>query len=131
MSKKDFKKQLKSVKQNMKRNDSMNSEYQKVADSLLDKYGPEGAFEISDKLRQVAYEDMEQGVQQSIQKSKRSNFVLGDFDVWYEPCKNCGYDTAKSRKLPDPRCWRCGSLISRDYTERALKKSVKQKLKIQ
>lgn len=42
---------------------------------------------------------------------------LGDFDVWYKVCENCGYDTAKS----EPRCWKCGRKISRDYSDRALK----------
>lgn len=48
--------------------------------------------------------------------------TLGDFDVWYKPCKQCGYDTGKSRKLLDKRCWKCGNTISRDYSKRALKK---------
>lgn len=47
---------------------------------------------------------------------------LGDYDIWYEPCEHCGYDTAKSRKLEDPRCWKCGRLIKRDYSDRALKR---------
>lgn len=50
---------------------------------------------------------------------------LGDYDVWYKPCKNCGYDTGKSTKLRDnediKRCWKCGLPIERDYSERALK----------
>jgi ribosomal protein L37E len=50
---------------------------------------------------------------------------LGDFDVWYEPCSHCGYDTGKSRKLKEPRCWKCGRPIRRDYSERALKPSIK------
>jgi len=55
----------------------------------------------------------------------KSGRVLGDYDIWYEPCKHCGYDTGKSRKLEYPRCWRCGRLISRDYSDRALKKNIK------
>lgn len=53
--------------------------------------------------------------------------VLGDFDVWYKPCDHCGYDTAKSRKLDDPRCWKCGRPIQRDYSERALKRGKETK----
>lgn len=48
---------------------------------------------------------------------------LGDYDVWYKKCENCGFDTGKSRKLDDPRCWKCGRLIKRDYSTRALKSS--------
>ena len=44
--------------------------------------------------------------------------VLGDFDKWFEPCRNCGYDPGKSTKN---RCWNCGSGLQRDYSERALK----------
>lgn len=48
--------------------------------------------------------------------------TLGDYDVWYHPCKNCGYDTCKTgTPLKDPRCWKCGRGISRDYSDRALK----------
>ena len=43
--------------------------------------------------------------------------VLGDFDKWFEPCRNCGYDPGKSTKN---RCWNCGSGLQRDYSERAL-----------
>lgn len=46
---------------------------------------------------------------------------IGDYDVWYEACKNCGFDTAKSTKESRPRCWKCGRPISRDYSDRALK----------
>lgn len=49
--------------------------------------------------------------------------TLGDYDIWYEQCKKCGHDTGKSRKLEDPRCWKCGGRINRDYSERALKKT--------
>lgn len=56
------------------------------------------------------------------------NKTLGDFDVWYKPCERCGYDTGKSRKLEDARCWKCGEIIRRDYSERALKTSKIQKL---
>jgi predicted nucleic acid-binding Zn ribbon protein len=52
---------------------------------------------------------------------------LGDYDIWYKPCENCGYDTAKSREFKDtPRCWRCGGRIRRDFSERALKKIVER-----
>ncbi len=49
-------------------------------------------------------------------------YALGDFDIWYDPCGNCGYDTAKSTAKSEPRCWKCGYKIHRDYSERALKK---------
>jgi len=49
--------------------------------------------------------------------------TLGDFDIWFKPCDNCGYDTGRAddRKRKDPRCWKCGRKISRDYSDRALK----------
>lgn len=48
---------------------------------------------------------------------------LGDYDIWYKPCENCGYDTGKSTlpKEGNKTCWKCGSFIDRDYTDRALK----------
>ena len=51
---------------------------------------------------------------------------LGDYDIWYQHCGNCGYDTGKSVKPEDgreKRCWKCGSQVYRDYSERALKKN--------
>ncbi len=50
---------------------------------------------------------------------------LGDFDVWYKVCDHCGYDTAKSTKRSEPRCWRCGRKIYRDYSDRALKSNAR------
>lgn len=52
------------------------------------------------------------------------NYKSGDFDVWYQPCTKCGYDTGKSStpKEGNKTCWRCGSYVSRDYSARALKK---------
>lgn len=55
-------------------------------------------------------------------KDKPDTIRLGDFDIWYKPCKHCGYDTGKSRKLDDPRCWRCGKPITRDFSNRAFKR---------
>ena len=55
-------------------------------------------------------------------------YRLGDYDIWYKPCEKCGYDTAKNSRLREdatPRCWRCGSRVHRDYSERALKKGAK------
>jgi len=49
--------------------------------------------------------------------------TIGDYDIWYQPCEYCGYDTGKSRKLEDPRCWKCGRRIKRDYSKRALKQT--------
>jgi len=53
------------------------------------------------------------------------SYKLGDFDVWYEPCERCGYDTGKSTipKKGNKTCWRCGNYVKRDYSERALKKA--------
>jgi len=53
------------------------------------------------------------------------NNTLDNYDVWYKPCKKCGYDTGKSTKLKNPKCWRCGEGIQRDYSKRALKKENK------
>ena len=52
------------------------------------------------------------------------NYKLGDYDVWYQPCEKCGYDTGKSEipKDGNKRCWKCGNYVKRDYTARALKK---------
>jgi len=48
---------------------------------------------------------------------------LDDYDVWYQPCVKCGYDTGKSTKPKEGNkvCWKCGNFIKRDYSERALK----------
>lgn len=46
------------------------------------------------------------------------NKKLGDYDRWYRPCENCGYDPGRSE---NNRCWKCGRIVYRDYTERALK----------
>jgi NAD-dependent SIR2 family protein deacetylase len=35
--------------------------------------------------------------------------------VYYKTCEHCGYKTGKSRYLDDPRCWKCGRVIHRDY----------------
>ena len=49
------------------------------------------------------------------------NKKLGDFDVWYKECSKCGFDTAKSTEKSLAKCWKCGSKIQRDYSDRALK----------
>ena len=51
------------------------------------------------------------------------NKKLGDYDVWYKPCEHCGADTGRSTspKEGNKRCWKCGRMIKRDYSERALK----------
>lgn len=50
---------------------------------------------------------------------------LSDYDVYYKPCKNCGYDTGKSTLLKEKesfkRCWKCGQRVERDFSDRALK----------
>jgi hypothetical protein len=50
--------------------------------------------------------------------------TLGDYDIWYKPCEKCGHDTAKSTrpKEGNKTCWKCGNGVSRDYSDRALKK---------
>jgi len=50
---------------------------------------------------------------------------LGDYDRWFKPCQNCGYDTGKAGKNSEPRCWKCGRPIQRDYSDRALKAKFK------
>lgn len=47
--------------------------------------------------------------------------VLGDYDIWYKSCDYCGFDTGKSTKKSEARCWKCGRPIKRDYSDRALK----------
>ena len=48
---------------------------------------------------------------------------LGEFNIYYKPCKKCGYDTGKSTKPKNEvkRCWKCGGILYRDYSTRALK----------
>ena len=50
---------------------------------------------------------------------------LGDYDIWYKKCENCGHDTARCDppKEGNQRCWKCGSYVYRDYSDRALKKN--------
>jgi hypothetical protein len=56
-----------------------------------------------------------------VQEYKLKGEVIGDYDIWYQPCGHCGYDTGKSTKLEEPRCWKCGRPIRRDFSKRALK----------
>jgi len=58
---------------------------------------------------------------ESKEPKQADTHVLGDYNIWYEPCEKCGYDTARSNKLDNPTCWKCGGRISRDYSDRALK----------
>ena len=53
--------------------------------------------------------------------------TLGEYDIWYQPCEKCGYDTAKSTKPREGNktCWKCGNFIKRDYSARALKPECK------
>jgi len=44
---------------------------------------------------------------------------LGDYDIWYKPCANCGFDSARKSKK-DNKCWKCGRRIDRDFSNRAL-----------
>jgi len=43
---------------------------------------------------------------------------LGDYEIWHKPCEKCGYDPGKGER---DRCWKCGNLLNRDFSERALK----------
>jgi tRNA(Ile2) C34 agmatinyltransferase TiaS len=52
---------------------------------------------------------------------------MGDYDRWFQPCTKCGYDTGKAGKKPGNRCWKCGNYLRRDYSDRALKPSVRFK----
>ena len=47
---------------------------------------------------------------------------LSDYNRWFKPCKNCGYDTGNAGKYGKAVCWKCGRRLQRDYSERALKK---------
>ena len=49
---------------------------------------------------------------------------LGDFDRWFKPCIKCGFDAGKVGKHSDNKCWKCGARLSRDYSDRALKKGI-------
>ena len=59
-------------------------------------------------------------------ENKDNGRILGDYDIWYKPCARCGHDTGKSTihsiHEDAKRCWKCGNIIFRDYSERALKK---------
>lgn len=48
---------------------------------------------------------------------------LGDYNRWFKPCENCGYDTGRASDRSKSRCWKCGRPIQRDYSDRALKKN--------
>lgn len=56
------------------------------------------------------------------ERTDMKKMTLGDYDIWYEKCGHCGYDSCKKAK-PDPKCWKCGRKIHRDYSDRALKKA--------
>lgn len=53
---------------------------------------------------------------------ERPKITLGDFDLCYKACENCGHDAAKSGgKNGKNRCWKCGRKIHQDFSARALK----------
>jgi hypothetical protein len=54
---------------------------------------------------------------------KMSN--LGDYDRWFKPCVQCGYDAGKVDPGTEMRCWKCGGMVELDYTDRALKKEAR------
>ena len=41
-------------------------------------------------------------------KIRNMSNKLGDYDVWYQPCEKCGYDTGKSTipKEGNKTCWK-------------------------
>lgn len=49
------------------------------------------------------------------------NRKLGDYDRWFKPCNRCGYDTGKASVKTKNICWKCGNVLQRDYSDRALK----------
>ena len=46
---------------------------------------------------------------------------LGDYDRWFKPCEKCGHDSGKAGEKSKAKCWKCGSPVYRDYSDRALK----------
>lgn len=56
------------------------------------------------------------------------SYKMKDYDVWYQVCENCGYDTAKSTTKSKNQCWKCGRRIMRDFSDRALKVGVMKEL---
>lgn len=50
---------------------------------------------------------------------------LGDYDIWFKDCQKCGFKSGRKVDKCDDRCWKCGSPIDRDYSDRALKKNRK------
>lgn len=50
---------------------------------------------------------------------------LGDFDRWFKSCSKCGFDSGKAGKDSLNKCWKCGNILNRDYSDRALKSQVK------
>jgi len=46
--------------------------------------------------------------------------TLEDFNIWYKPCKKCGFNVGKSTSST---CWKCGRKLRRDFSTRALKKT--------
>lgn len=48
-------------------------------------------------------------------------YKIKDYDIWYKDCRSCGYKTGKSTSTTKAKCWKCGSRIQRDFTERALR----------
>jgi len=46
---------------------------------------------------------------------------MSDFDVWHMPCARCGFDPGKGESNT---CWKCGNLLYRDFSDRALKRPI-------
>jgi len=44
----------------------LNAQYENIANKLLSIYGPEGAYDISDKLKEFADKDVAQSVEESV-----------------------------------------------------------------
>lgn len=48
---------------------------------------------------------------------------LRDFDIWFKRCEKCGFNTGRASKKSGNRCWRCGSVLQREFSDRALRKN--------
>lgn len=53
--------------------------------AILDKYGPEGCYEIAEELKEMAYLDMQEGVEQAI-RSNMSNCGSTTIGPWCIGC---------------------------------------------
>ena len=54
------------IKRNEKEIEELTQHYKNIADKLLSEFGPEGAFEISDILKEIANEDFINGMKEGL-----------------------------------------------------------------